>query len=92
MSTGCTSIQVTDIIPYVENDQIKGILSGMPGAAEYEQLVMNALESRGFPIAAGKASVNMAAQSITHIVIVVLIILGNITYYITRKSVKKGEI
>ena len=92
MSTGCTSIQVTDIIPYVENDQIKGILSGMPGAAEYEQLVMNALESRGFPITAGKASVNMAAQSITHIVIVVLIILGNITYYITRKSVKKGEI
>ena len=92
MSTGCTSIQVTDIIPYVENDQIKGILSGMPGAAEYEQLVMNALESRGFPITSGKASINMAAQSIAHIVIVVLIILGNITYYITRKSVKKGEI
>ena len=39
MSTGCTSIQVTDIVPYVENGQIRGILAGMPGAAEYEQLV-----------------------------------------------------
>ena len=38
MSTGCTSIQVTDIIPYVENDQIKGILSGMPGAANMNSL------------------------------------------------------
>ena len=38
-TTGCTSIQVTDIIPYVENEQIRGILEGMPGAAEYEKLV-----------------------------------------------------
>ena len=90
MSTGCTSIQVTDIIPYVENDQIKGILSGMPGAAEYEQLVRNALNSRGIDIEPGKASINMAAQSMAHIVIVILIILGNITYYLTRKSSKKG--
>ncbi|MBT5077334.1 MAG: hypothetical protein HOM61_00290, partial [Candidatus Marinimicrobia bacterium] len=57
MSTGCTSIQVTDIIPYVENDQIKGILSGMPGAAEYEQLVQGALSERGVAVSPGKASI-----------------------------------
>ena len=90
MSTGCTSIQVTDIIPYVENDQIKGILSGMPGAAEYEQLVQGALEERGVAVTPGKASINMAAQSMAHVVIVLLIILGNITYYLTRKSGKNG--
>ena len=90
MSTGCTSIQVTDIIPYVENDQIKGILSGMPGAAEYAQLVQNALEERGMVVSPRKASINMAAQSMAHVVIVLLIILGNITYYLTRKSGKKG--
>jgi|TARA_B100000809_G_scaffold84381_1_gene82846 hypothetical protein len=90
MSTGCTSIQVTDIIPYVENDQIKGILSGMPGAAEYEQLVQDALNERGIVVSPGKASINMAAQSMAHVVIVLLIILGNITYYLTRKSGKKG--
>jgi len=92
MSTGCTSIQVTDIIPYVENDQIKGILSGMPGAAEYEQLVQDALYKRGIMVEPGKASINMAAQSTAHVVIVLLIILGNITYYLTRKSGKKGGI
>ena len=90
MSTGCTSIQVTDIIPYVQNDQIKGILSGMPGAAEYEQLVQNALEERGMMVAPGKASINMAAQSMAHVIIVLLIILGNITYFLTRKSNKNG--
>ncbi|MBT6870886.1 MAG: hypothetical protein HN820_04885 [Candidatus Marinimicrobia bacterium] len=92
MSTGCTSIQVTDIIPYVENDQIKGILSGMPGAAEYEQLVQGALSERGVAVSPGKASINMAAQSMAHVVIVLLIILGNITYYLTRKSGKNGGV
>ena len=90
MSTGCTSIQVTDIIPYVENDQIKGILSGMPGAAEYEQLVVNALNKRGINVMPGKASVNMAAQSMAHVIIVLLIIFGNITFYLKRRSQKKG--
>ncbi|SVD44610.1 uncharacterized protein METZ01_LOCUS397464, partial [marine metagenome] len=32
MSTGGTSIQVTDLLPYVQNGQIRGILAGMPGA------------------------------------------------------------
>ena len=35
LSSGCTSIMVTDAIPYVESGQIRGILAGMPGAAEY---------------------------------------------------------
>ena len=86
MSTGCTSIQVTDIIPYVENNQIKGILSGMPGAAEYEQLVAKELLDNGMNIKPGKASVNMAAQSMTHLIIVLLIIFGNVTYYLKQKS------
>ena len=39
LSSGCTSIMVTDAIPYVESGQLKGILAGMPGAAEYEKMV-----------------------------------------------------
>ena len=89
MSTGVTSIQVTDILPYVENDQIKGILAGMPGAAEYESLVEAKLKEMELSVKPGKASGMMAAQSIAHVVIVLFIIFGNITYYITRKN--KGE-
>jgi hypothetical protein len=33
LSSGCTSIMVTDAIPYVESGQLKGIIAGMPGAA-----------------------------------------------------------
>ena len=80
--------QVGDLL--IENGKIRGILSGMPGAAEYEQLVENALHGRGVDITPGKASINMAAQSMAHVLIVLLIILGNITYYLTRKSSNKS--
>ena len=91
MSTGCTSIQVTDIVPYVENGQIRGILAGMPGAAEYEELVKTELKSRGLVIKSGEATSMMSAQSMAHVVIVIFIILGNITYYLTRKNNRKGS-
>ena len=85
-TTGCTSIQVTDIIPYVETNQIRGILAGMPGAAEYEQLVYSKFSQYDF---SGEATAMMSAQSISHIVIVLFIIFGNITYYILRKRGEK---
>ena len=90
LSTGCTSIQVTDIMPYVENNQIRGILAGMPGAAEYESLVETELQKMKITATPGKATGMMAAQSIAHVVIVLFIIFGNITYFITRKKKRKG--
>ena len=90
LSTGCTSIQVTDIMPYVENDQIRGILAGMPGAAEYESLVEAELQKMEIAVKPGEASGMMAAQSIAHVVIVLLIIFGNISYFITRNKNRKG--
>ena len=92
LSTGCTSIQATDILPYVKNGQIRGILAGMPGAAEYEILVEEELQKMDINSKPGKASGMMAAQSIAHVVIVLFIILGNITYYITRKQTRKDKI
>lgn len=90
LSTGCTSIQVTDIMPYVENNQIRGILAGMPGAAEYESLVEAELQKMEIVGKPGEASGMMAAQSIAHVVIVLFIIFGNISYFITRKKNRKG--
>ena len=92
LSTGVTSIQVTDILPYVENGQIRGILAGMPGAAEYESLVEAELRKMDIVGEPGKASGMMAAQSIAHVVIVLFIIFGNITYYITRNKNGKAKI
>ncbi len=80
MSTGCTSIQVTEVLPYVESGQVHGILAGMPGAAEFEDLIQKPDKAIGM----------MAAQSFAHIVIVLFIVFGNITYFILRKRTKKN--
>ena len=93
LSSGCTSIMVTDAIPYVESGQIRGILAGMPGAAEYEQMVFNYLNDNknnllinsDVNITPGKATSRMSAQSIAHLLMVLFIVLGNISYYILRK-------
>ena len=79
MSTGVTSIQVNEVMPYVDAGQINGILAGMPGAAEYEKLI-------GKP---GIGTSGMDAQSIAHVVIVLFIIFGNIAYYLERQRSKK---
>ena len=79
LSTGTTSIMVNDIMPMVNSGQVKGILAGMPGAAEYEALI-------GTP---GIGTSGMDAQSIAHLVIVLFIIFGNITYFIETQRSKK---
>ncbi|MAZ60706.1 MAG: hypothetical protein CMG50_00830 [Candidatus Marinimicrobia bacterium] len=94
LSSGCTSIMVTDAIPYVESGQIRGILAGMPGAAEYEQIVFEYLNknrnnkylNEKVSILPGKATSRMSAQSIAHLLMVVFIIFGNISYYLTRRD------
>ena len=89
MSTGCTSIQVTDLLPFVGTGQIRGILAGMPGAAEYENLVDAELKKMGIIGKPGQLLIMMSAQSVAHVVIVLFIVFGNIMYFITRK--KKGK-
>lgn len=94
LSSGCTSIMVTDAIPYVESGQLRGILAGMPGAAEYEQMVYKHLQdlkdnkfmNPDVSINPGKATSRMSAQSIAHVLMVLFIVLGNISYYLLRKD------
>ena len=81
MSTGTTSIQVNELMPYVLGGQIKGILAGMPGAAEYEELIG----------VKGIGTSGMDAQSVAHFVIVLFIFLGNLGYFIERKRSKKHQ-
>ena len=79
MSSGVTSIQVNEVMPYVQSGQMVGVLAGMPGAAEYESLIGQK----------GSATSGMDAQSVAHLVIVLFIILGNISYFIERKRSRK---
>ncbi len=79
ISSGVTSIQVNEVMPYVQSGQMQGVLAGMPGAAEYEALIDQK----------GSATSGMDAQSIAHLVIVLFIILGNAAFFIERKHSKK---
>jgi hypothetical protein len=95
LSSGCTSIMVTDAIPYIESGQLKGILAGMPGAAEYEKMVYDLLQeqlnknsnlNKDAVLTKGKALARMSAQSVSHLLMVIFIILGNVSYYFSRKN------
>ena len=98
-TSGCTSIQVTDVMPYVKSGQVRGILAGMPGAAEYESMVKEELQrlqkenspgiNPGVTVPTGKATGRMSAQSIAHLVMVLFIVLGNISYFISRRRSSK---
>ena len=74
-----TSIQVYEVMPYVQAGQMKCLLAGMPGAAEYEALIGQK----------GSATSGMDAQSIAHLVIVLFIILGNAAFFIERQRSRK---
>jgi len=69
-----TAVMVPELYPYVNSGQILGILAGLKGSAEYEQMT-------NMP---GEATRAMDAQSVAHLVMVTLIILSNIVYFSQR--------
>jgi hypothetical protein len=85
MSTGCTAVQVTEVVPYVESGQCRGILGGLSGAAEFEQLLVDVGEIPEI----GQANSGMAAQGIAHMMIITLIVIGNLAFYMERRRQKK---
>jgi preprotein translocase subunit YajC len=60
--------------PYLHAGQLKGMLVGLRGAAEYETM----MESPGIGVA------SMDAQSIAHLLIIFFIVIANISYFATR--------
>jgi hypothetical protein len=73
MVLGATAVMTTDYYPYLSSGQILGLIGGMKGAAEYERL--NDIF--------GDARRGMDAQSLVHVVIVVLVVLGNLALFLT---------
>jgi hypothetical protein len=77
---GCTAVNAPDFYPYCQTGQLSGLMAGMKGAAEYEALVaktFNLGDRR-------KATEAMASQSAAHVLMMVLIVIGNIAFFVTR--------
>jgi hypothetical protein len=73
---GSTAVMATDYYPYLSSGQLLGLIGGMKGAAEYERL-MNI---------SGDARRGMDAQSMVHVIVVLLVILGNVALFASRRD------
>jgi len=75
------AVNVPGLAPYVQSGQVLGVIAGLRGAAEYEQL-------RKAP---GLGSAGMDAQSISHLLVLILVVLGNVGYLVSGQGKpKKG--
>ena len=76
VGAGVTAVMATDFYPYLNAGQLDGLLGGMRGAAEYEVLIDRPDQGlRG-----------MDSQSVIHLIIIVLIAVGNAAYFISRRG------
>jgi hypothetical protein len=76
MIVGCIGVMAPTIAPYLAGGQIKGALPGLRAAAEYELIIGR----KGL----GVASADVLSTS--HIVFVLFVIIGNIAYFMRRRS------
>ncbi|MEO0069942.1 MAG: hypothetical protein ABIK18_04020 [candidate division WOR-3 bacterium] len=76
---GCTGVNAPGMFQYYSAHQIEGIIGGLQGASEYEALVQKP----------GSATLGMPAQSTAHGLLILLLIIGNIGFLISRKRGKR---
>ena len=74
IAAGITAVMAPDLYPYLQSRQLVGLINGLSGAAEYELLL-------DLDPAVAPGMLGMSAQSIAHLLIILLVILGNIAYF-----------
>ncbi|MEO0019962.1 MAG: hypothetical protein ABIK47_04915 [candidate division WOR-3 bacterium] len=89
LSCGITAVSAADFYPYVNSGQFIGMLAGMKGAAEYEQLVAERMKKQGMEWALrNRGTEAMSSQTAAHLAIMAFIIIGNIAFFATRRKRK----
>lgn len=73
---GCTAVSVSQYLTYYQSGQITGLLGALKGAAEYE-VALGRL---------GEASQRMEVQAFVHFYIILLVVLCNVFYFLSRKK------
>ena len=82
IALGVTGVLVANFYPFLQSGQLVGMLPALKGAAEYEHLI---------DYHNGRGKRGMGSQSAAHVLIILLIILGNIFYFMQRAEDKKLE-
>jgi hypothetical protein len=76
LAMGMTGVMGADYYPYLNTGQLIGIMGGLLGAAQYEDMADNP----------GPAKDGMRVQVFAHILIILFIILANVGYFMTKNK------
>jgi hypothetical protein len=82
--SGCTGVQAPQMYPYIP-EQLAGVLGAIKGAAEYEAALDEAYQSIDDNPKAQEAKRRMGPQLVAHSLMIVLILLGNWIFFMSRK-------
>ena len=77
-----TAVMSVEAYKYLDSGQVKGMINSAVGAAQYETLI-------GMSNVTTQASITTWALSTAHIFIIVLILLGNLGYFASRKAARR---
>ena len=75
VAAGVTGVMVSELYPFIQSGQLVGLMPGLLGAAEYETLIDTP----------EKATAGMSVQSFVHLLVVVLVVIGNVAFFIHRR-------
>lgn len=75
VAAGVTGVMVSELYPYLQSGQLVGLMPGLLGAAEYETLIDTP----------EKATAGMSVQSFVHVLVFVLVVVGNVAFFIQRR-------
>ena len=79
LALGLTGVMGADYYPYLNSKQIFGLMAGLYGAAQYEELADNP----------GLAKDGMRIQVYAHLVIIFFILIGNIGHFMSWSEKKR---
>jgi hypothetical protein len=85
VGAGITAVSASEFYPYLQTGQFSGLLVGMKGGAEYEEMVERTLNIK----ARRKASEALLSLTYAHLVMILFIVIGNIGYF-AKKRTRKG--
>ncbi len=83
VASACTAVSGPDYIPFYKAGQLTGLSAGMPGSAQYEKLVFPDGPPEGIRLLATQG---INVLNLGHLYVILLILLGNIGYFLTRAT------
>ncbi len=82
VGAGVTAVSGSEFYAYLQSGQFSGLLVGMKGAAEYEELI----SARHGCAARRKASEALPSLTYAHLIMMLFIVVGNVGYFLSRRK------